>query len=153
MTLLQVCQSVHEMAYVYRHRFGFPVDVVADRPLLITGKHIAALAMPQPLGSVVRNRLIHAGAASVPVITHLKHPRWVFLVGSSQPMIETQPATLAAFGVEALGPAKKVWLPHRDTSVGWRWASEPQPTTAPTDQAAVPACSQVLAVANAVVQL
>ncbi|MBF6397898.1 hypothetical protein IU438_19080 [Nocardia cyriacigeorgica] len=152
MTILQVCQSVHEMAYAYRHRFGLPVEVLADRPLLITGDDVAAVAMPQPLGRVVRDRLVGAGQASVPVITHLRHPRWIFLVRPDDTIDMPPSATLSAFGVDVLRPDKRVWLPHLYASIGWRWESEPQPAMQ-TGRPAVPACSLVLATAREVVEL
>ncbi|MBF6093961.1 hypothetical protein [Nocardia cyriacigeorgica] len=152
MTLLQVCQSVHEVVYVYRHRFGFPVEVVADRPLLITGRDMTAVSMPQPLGRVVRDHLVRAGVASVPVITHLKHPRWIFLVGLDRPTDTPSSGMLAAFGVDVVRADKRVWLPHLYASVGWRWESEPHPMS-PSGRPAVPVRAELLTTTRAVVEL
>ncbi|BDU04606.1 hypothetical protein [Nocardia cyriacigeorgica] len=151
MTLLQLCQTAHEMAHAHRHRFGLPVDVIVDRPVLIIGVEVAAGAMPRPLGRVVRDHLIRAGVASTPVITHLRHPRWIFLVGSD---CSARPpyALLSAFGVDILRAGKRVWLPHLNTSVGWRWGSEPHLVT-PNGRPAVPAYRQLLAATRAVVEL
>ncbi|BDU05929.1 hypothetical protein FMUBM48_21920 [Nocardia cyriacigeorgica] len=139
------------MAYVYRHRFGLPVEVVANRPLLSIGTDVAAIAMPQSLGRVVRDRLVRAGVGSVPVITHLRHPRWIFLVEPDSPADTRAPGMLAAFGVEVLSPEKRVWLPHLNISVGWRWESEPRPM-APTGRPAIPAGAQLLVTTQAVVE-
>ncbi|WP_171050233.1 hypothetical protein [Nocardia cyriacigeorgica] len=151
MTILQLCQSVHEIAYVYRHRFVFPVEVVADQPLLISGNDVAAVAMPQPLGHVVHDHIARARVASVPIITHLRQPRWIFLVGPDRPTCKRPSATLSAFGVEVLRTDKRVWLPHLYTSVGWRWESEPQPIP-PSGRPVVPGCAQLLTTTRAVLE-
>ncbi|MFE3444998.1 hypothetical protein ACFXNW_18355 [Nocardia sp. NPDC059180] len=151
--ILDTCHSVHEVSYVYRHRFGsIPIDSAGERPSIVTGARLGAVVMPQRLGWSVRNRLRGRGKASVPVITHPRHRRWVFLVHRNREVVRQPTARrLAAGDVVILDPGCRVWLPMSDSRISWYWASAPEVSRVASELDA-PTCSRVLTVAKALIE-
>lgn len=150
--ILATCYSINEVAFVYRQRYGIPVDVAGDRPSIITSQDVGAVVMPEVVGRLVHEDLSQSSSCAVPVLTHPRHHPWVYLV---RPDHISPPAArlLSQHGVSIVDTGKRVWLPKSDSRADWYWASAPDPV-APGDPMFAPARSRVLSSAKrAVAQL
>ncbi|ONM46812.1 hypothetical protein B0T44_13285 [Nocardia donostiensis] len=144
--ILDTCYSLHEVAYVYSHRFGFPVEMAGGRPSLVIGDAVGAVTMPQQVGWPVRDRLRHPKVLAVPVISHPRHRQWIFLVHPAG-LVSTPVARVPQVCI--LDPGSRVWLPTSDSRFGWYWVDAPKRASSPGDMLA-PAQGQVLRAAKSV---
>ncbi|TLF92306.1 hypothetical protein FEK35_30680 [Nocardia cyriacigeorgica] len=147
--ILATCYSIHEVAFVYRQRYGLPVDVAGGRPSIITSGDVGAVVMPQEVGRLVHEELSQSSAYAVPVLTHPRHHPWVFLVRPDR----INPAAaqlLSRHGISIVDTGKRVWLPKSDSHADWYLASAPGIVRAGRWMLA-PARSRVLGSAKSVI--
>ncbi|WP_433565067.1 hypothetical protein ACQP1O_07090 [Nocardia sp. CA-151230] len=111
-----------------RARYGLPVEMYADRPLLTVGAAVEALALPESLGGRVRLRL--SWLPSTPVVADPRDRFWTFLVAPPLPY-HPVPQRLRTFlqenGVTMPDRGSHIMLPTSDHEPGWHWANEPEP--------------------------
>ncbi|MFE3755191.1 hypothetical protein ACFXO9_12850 [Nocardia tengchongensis] len=111
-----------------RARYGLPVELYADRPLLTIGAAAEALIVPEPLGRQVLTRL--SWLPSAPVIADPRDRSWTFLIAPPLPY-HPIPQRLRTFlqrhAVRVPDRGSRIMLPSSDQPPGWHWASEPEP--------------------------
>ncbi|GAB2544128.1 hypothetical protein [Nocardia heshunensis] len=126
--MYESCCSPHESAHVLRSRYGLPVEMYADRPLVTVGAAIEALQLPQALGAQVRTRL--SWVPSTPVIADPRNRCWTFLLAPPlpyHPVPQRLRTFLRAHDVTVPERGGRIMLPTTDRAPGWRWVSEPEP--------------------------
>ncbi|GAB0101310.1 hypothetical protein JMUB6875_02740 [Nocardia sp. JMUB6875] len=126
--MFESCCSTHESAHLLRARYGLPVEMFADRPLITIGAAIEALTLPEPLARQVRLRV--SWVPSAPAIADPRDRRWTFLVAPPLPY-HAVPQRLRRFlqdhGVTIPARGSRILLPTSDEPSGWHWAGEPEP--------------------------
>lgn len=126
--MFESCCSPHESAHLLRARYGLPVQLYADRPLITVGAAVEALTVPEPLGRRVLARL--DWLPSAPVIADPRDRRWTFLVTPPLPN-HLVPQRLRLFlqshAVTVPERGSRILLPADDRPCGWHWANEPEP--------------------------
>ncbi|MEU1207519.1 hypothetical protein [Nocardia sp. NPDC005825] len=126
--MFESCCSPRESAHVLRARYGLPVELYADRPLLTLGAAVEALTLPEPLGRQVLDRL--SELPSTPVIADPRDRRWTFLVAPPLPnhrVPQRLRTFLQGYSVTLPAPGTRIMLPTSDQPGGWHWADEPEP--------------------------
>ncbi|MBF6131634.1 hypothetical protein IU501_01270 [Nocardia otitidiscaviarum] len=126
--MFESCRSPHESAHLLRVRYGFPVELFADRPYLTVGRAVEAIGLPQRLGRHVRDQL--AGLPATPAVADPRGRNWWFLVAPPTPyhaVPQRLLGRLRAHGVTVPAAGGKVMLPVSDYRLGWHWACEPEP--------------------------
>ncbi|GAB2445338.1 hypothetical protein [Nocardia tengchongensis] len=126
--MFESCCSPHESAHVLRARYGLPVELYADRPLLTVGVAVGALTLPEPLGRQVLHRL--SWLPATPVIADPRDRRWTFLVAPplpNHPVPQRLQIFLRGHSVTVPESGSRIMLPTSDQPPGWHWANEPQP--------------------------
>ncbi|WP_230464797.1 hypothetical protein [Nocardia seriolae] len=125
--MYESCCSPHEAAHVLRARYGLPVEMYADRPLLTIGAAVEALGVPRTLGEQVRERL--SWVPSIPVIADPRERGWTFLIAPPlpyHPVPQRLRIFLQGYGVTLPGRGSRIMLPTSDREPGWHWVSEPE---------------------------
>ncbi|MTE16051.1 hypothetical protein [Nocardia aurantiaca] len=111
-----------------RARYGLPVEMYAERPLLTVGAAVEALNLPAPLARRVSVRL--SWLPSLPAVAEPRGRRWTFPVAPPLPY-HPVPQRLRRFlfdhGVTMPDHGSKILLPTSDETFGRHWAIEPEP--------------------------
>ncbi|MEV6770267.1 hypothetical protein AB0N05_16755 [Nocardia sp. NPDC051030] len=126
--MFESCHSPFDAAHLLRARYGLPVELFADRPFLISGRTVEAIALPTPLARQVRNRLIDL--PSIPAIADPRNRRWTFLVTPPipyHPVPQQLQSRLTAHGATLPRRGDRIMLPLTDYQLACHWASEPEP--------------------------
>jgi hypothetical protein len=123
--MFESCYTPDDVAHVLRHRYGFPVELAACRPVVICGCHIGAVTMPMELGYRVLSLL----GDPVPIVANPRDTAWTFLLATAFPPLGggRQTRRLAEHGVVVHDRGHRVLMPVADNGFGWHWASEPLP--------------------------
>lgn|GEM_PF-2565251 len=122
--MFESCYTPDDVAYVLRHRYGFPIELVARRPSVTCGHHLGAIAVPMELGYRAVDLLADRQAA--PVVANPRNTVWTFLVAPAlTPICPGQHRRLAGHGIVVHDRGHRVLMPVSDGGFGWRWAREP----------------------------
>ncbi|MEU8895697.1 hypothetical protein AB0C65_07555 [Nocardia sp. NPDC048505] len=120
--IFQSCCTPVDIAHLLRRRYGLPVELADNRPMLRCGTRIGAVDMPATLGRRVRTLL--PAEPSVPIVSTSRDRRWTFLVEPAHPGC---PDRLAPHQVVPRPSGRVVLLPVTHAGPGSYWASEPTP--------------------------
>ncbi|MET8651737.1 MULTISPECIES: hypothetical protein [Nocardia] len=126
--MFERCQTPHDIARLLRHRYGLPVQLLAGRPMIVTGSVLGAVVMPPELGRSVLATLDRNFTA--PVVADPGERTWTFLVAPPSPAPPLDVAIrrfLSGHQVVVVPGGRQVLLPTTDSALGWHWAGEPAP--------------------------
>ncbi|MBL1078308.1 hypothetical protein JK358_28265 [Nocardia sp. 2] len=125
--MFESCCSPYESAHLLRARYGLPVELFADRPLITVGAAIEALTVPEPLARGLHARL--AWLPATPAVADPRDRRRTFLLAPPMPY-RPVPQRLRRFlhanGVTIPLPGSRIMLPVSDHPSEWHWVSEPE---------------------------
>ncbi len=126
--MFERCHTPHDIAHLLRHRYGLPVQLLAGRPMIVTGSILGAVVMPPELGRKVLGTLDRSYTA--PVVADPGERTWTFLVAPPSPATPVEVPVrryLAGHQVTVVPGGRQVLLPTTDSPLGWHWAGEPAP--------------------------
>ncbi|MGN2635288.1 hypothetical protein ACWEKT_03435 [Nocardia takedensis] len=126
--MFESCHTPDEIQRLLRDVYGLPVQLLAGRPMIVTGSILGAITMPSDLGRKVLGTLDRGYTA--PVVADPGERTWTFLVAPPSPATPVEIAVrryLGGHDVTVVPGGRQVLLPTTDSPLGWHWAGEPAP--------------------------